>query len=229
MVSQPASKARTIGLVLTYNGERLLSRCLASLDFCDEVVVVDSLSTDATADIARAAGATVLTRRWEGPGPQFRFALEHIRAMPYENLDALREGFHLAVEASLGPVPLKATLKLDRELAFGDISHTLLKELEMLQPFGMGNPEPVFVSPPVLVKDYRVFGKDHVKLMLAEQLPADAVGARPGALLPAKAWRKAQELTRDVQGKLLRFAFTPRIDRFDGVPKIELQVKDWDA
>jgi len=81
MVSQPASKARTIGLVLTYNGERLLSRCLASLDFCDEVVVVDSLSTDATADIARAAGATVLTRRWEGPGPQFRFALEHIRAM----------------------------------------------------------------------------------------------------------------------------------------------------
>jgi len=150
-------------------------------------------------------------------------------SMPYENLDALREGFHLAVEASLGPVPLKATLKLDRELAFGDISHTLLKELEMLQPFGMGNPEPVFVSPPVLVKDYRVFGKDHVKLMLAEQLPADAVGARPGALLPAKAWRKAQELTRDVQGKLLRFAFTPRIDRFDGVPKIELQVKDWDA
>lgn len=132
------------------------------------------------------------------------------------------------MEAALGPLPLKASLKLDRELPFGDISFTLLKELEMLQPFGMGNPEPVFVSPPVLVKDYRVFGKDHVKLQLAEQLPEDQTGLRPGAVLPAKAWRKAADLTREVQGKLMRFAFTPRIDRFDGIPKIELQVKDWD-
>lgn len=149
-------------------------------------------------------------------------------SMPLANLEALRDGFHLAVEAALGPVPLKPSLKLDRELPFGDISFTLLKELEMLQPFGMGNPEPLFVSPPVLVKDYRVFGKDHVKLQLAEQLPDDQVGVRPGAVLPAKAWRKAADLTRDVQGKLMRFAFTPRIDRFDGIPKIELQVKDWD-
>jgi single-stranded-DNA-specific exonuclease len=46
--------------------------------------------------------------------------------------------------------------------------------------------------------------------------------------LPAKVWRKATELTHEVKGKLMRFAFTPRIDRFDGIPKIELQVKDWD-
>jgi len=72
---------RTIGLILTYNGERLLARCLESLSFCDAVIVVDSLSQDATCDIARAAGATVLERRWEGPGPQFQYALEHIRAM----------------------------------------------------------------------------------------------------------------------------------------------------
>lgn len=154
-------------------------------------------------------------------------------SMPLDNLEALREGFHLAVEAALGPVPLKPSLKLDRELSFADITHTLLKELEMLQPFGMGNPEPLFVSPPVLVSDYRVFGKDHVKLKLAEQGGDDqtslATGGRPRSILPAKAWRKANELTREVQGKLMRFAFTPRIDRFDGIPKIELQVKDWEG
>lgn len=70
-----------VGLVLTYNGERLFERCLASLAFCDRILVVDSLSTDATVEIARAAGAEVLTRRWEGPGPQFQYALAHIRAM----------------------------------------------------------------------------------------------------------------------------------------------------
>lgn len=148
-------------------------------------------------------------------------------SMALDKLEELRQGFHLAVEAALGPQPLSPTLKLDRELGFGDISFTLLKELELLQPFGMGNPEPVFVSPQVLVKDYRVFGKDHVKLMLSEQVGEN--GGRPGVLLPAKAWRKAAELTRDVQGKLLRVAFTPRIDRFDGIPKIELQVKDWEG
>jgi len=80
--SSPAPAApRVVGLVLTFNGARLLARCLASLDFCAEIVVVDSLSTDATVDIARAAGATVLSRKWEGPKAQFQYAMEHIRAM----------------------------------------------------------------------------------------------------------------------------------------------------
>jgi glycosyltransferase involved in cell wall biosynthesis len=70
-----------VGLILTFNGERLLGRCLKSLDFCDSLIVVDSYSTDATLDIAEAAGAVVLKRRWEGPGAQFRYAMEHIRAM----------------------------------------------------------------------------------------------------------------------------------------------------
>lgn len=37
----------TVGLILTCNGERLLERCLAALNFCDTLVVVDSLSTEA--------------------------------------------------------------------------------------------------------------------------------------------------------------------------------------
>lgn len=65
-------------LVLTYNGERLLDRCLASLSFCDRILVVDSFSTDRTVDMAREAGAEVLQRRWEGPGPQFAYAFEQI-------------------------------------------------------------------------------------------------------------------------------------------------------
>lgn len=66
------------GLVLTYNGERLLEKCLSTLDFCDEVLVVDSNSTDATRDIAEKMGARVLVRGWEGPGPQFKYAFENI-------------------------------------------------------------------------------------------------------------------------------------------------------
>ncbi|NCC23921.1 MAG: glycosyltransferase family 2 protein [Deltaproteobacteria bacterium] len=71
-------KQPVTGLVLTFNGERLLADCLRSLDFCDRILVVDSKSTDATVEVAREHGAEVLLRTWEGPVPQFRFAFERI-------------------------------------------------------------------------------------------------------------------------------------------------------
>lgn len=66
------------GLVLTKNGEKWLGRCLQSLRMCDHLLVVDSESTDATREIAEANGARVLVRPWEGPLPQFRYALEQV-------------------------------------------------------------------------------------------------------------------------------------------------------
>lgn len=66
------------GVILTYNGEKWLTQTLASLDFCDELLVVDSGSTDNTLDIAKKAGARVLHRDWEGTIPQFRFAFKYI-------------------------------------------------------------------------------------------------------------------------------------------------------
>ncbi len=140
-----------------------------------------------------------------------------------DQLDALREQFNDHVVEKLGPEPLTPTLKLDRELPFGEITHTLLSELEMLQPYGMGNPEPVFASAPVTVAEHRTFGREreHVKLVLAD----DVTGAR----LPGKAWRMADKLKRDVQGRVMRFAFTPKIDRFQGVPRIDLRIRDWDG
>ncbi len=75
------------GLVLTFNGARHLGACLDSLKFCDEILVVDSNSTDNSREIAAAAGARVLTRAWEGPGPQFIFAFEQIRTPWVFSLD----------------------------------------------------------------------------------------------------------------------------------------------
>jgi glycosyltransferase involved in cell wall biosynthesis len=75
------------GLVLTYNGQRVLERTLESLGFCDELLVVDSGSTDRTLEIAEAAGARVLSRSWQGPGPQFAFAFEQITTPWVVSLD----------------------------------------------------------------------------------------------------------------------------------------------
>ncbi len=57
---------RIAATLITLNEEANLPRALASLDFCDEIVVVDSGSTDATVEIASQAGARVLQNPWPG-------------------------------------------------------------------------------------------------------------------------------------------------------------------
>jgi hypothetical protein len=73
----PSSKARLSVIVITRNEAQRLPTCLASLAFADEVIVVDSGSTDGTPEIARSHGARVIeTTDWPGFGPQKQRALD---------------------------------------------------------------------------------------------------------------------------------------------------------
>jgi glycosyltransferase involved in cell wall biosynthesis len=72
------SKAPVSVLIPTRNEERLLPACLASVAWADQVVVFDSLSTDATLDIARAAGATVVQREFDSFAAHKNWALDNI-------------------------------------------------------------------------------------------------------------------------------------------------------
>ena len=65
-------------LILTLNEERDLPRCLASIAGCDDIVVLDSGSTDRTVDIAREAGARVFTRGFDDFAGQRNFAQREI-------------------------------------------------------------------------------------------------------------------------------------------------------
>ncbi len=77
------------GLVITYNEERHIRACLESLwPVCDEIIVVDSLSTDATVAIATEMGATVYPQAFLGYGPQKNHGLSHCRHAWVLSLDA---------------------------------------------------------------------------------------------------------------------------------------------
>ena len=60
--------------MLTFNNARTVERALASVAFTDELVVVDSGSTDGTLDIVRAATDRVIERQWPGFQEQYQFA-----------------------------------------------------------------------------------------------------------------------------------------------------------
>ncbi|MGB3541861.1 glycosyltransferase family 2 protein [Rubrivirga sp.] len=62
---------------MTYNEEENLPRCLASVSWADDVVVVDSFSTDRTVEIAKASGACVVQRAFDTFAGQRNFGIDH--------------------------------------------------------------------------------------------------------------------------------------------------------
>jgi glycosyltransferase involved in cell wall biosynthesis len=65
--------------IITLNAASQLGACLASVGFADEVLVVDSGSTDGTVEIARRHGARVELREWLGFGRQKQYAVSAAR------------------------------------------------------------------------------------------------------------------------------------------------------
>ncbi len=68
------------GVVLTHNDEAILPRCLQSLTWCDEIVVIDDDSTDKTVEVAKKAGAKVFTHSLDDDfAKQRNFGLEKVK------------------------------------------------------------------------------------------------------------------------------------------------------
>lgn len=136
-------------------------------------------------------------------------------------LPELGDMFDQAVKKVATKDDLKPVLKYDAELDLLDINAALLRELEMLQPTGIGNPSPVFVKKGLDVRNFKVFGKQHV--LIEVQDPGS------GVCLRAKAWRMADSMSSSAVKPGIDLAFSPKLDTYNAIPSIELVVKDWKA
>ncbi len=74
-----ASRTPLSAVLITRNASAVLDACLESLAFVDEIVVVDSASTDSTAEIAARRGARVVQKEWLGFGRQKQFAVDQAK------------------------------------------------------------------------------------------------------------------------------------------------------
>lgn len=74
-----ALRAPLSAVLITRNAATVLGPCLESLAFADEIVVVDSSSSDGTPEIAQRFGARVVRKEWLGFGRQKQFAVEQAK------------------------------------------------------------------------------------------------------------------------------------------------------
>ena len=115
------SKQPTISaLIIARNEERMIAQCIACLQWCDEVILIDDGSTDATRQIAEQAGATVISFKNASFAKLRQEALRRAQSEWVIYIDAdervtplLAKEIRVNVETAVAPV-----LKLKRENYF---------------------------------------------------------------------------------------------------------------
>ena len=78
-------------IIITENEERNIERCLRSVQWADELIVVDAFSTDKTHEIVHRMGGVMFQHRWEGFAIQKQFALDQASGDWVLSLDADEE------------------------------------------------------------------------------------------------------------------------------------------
>ena len=103
-------------------------------------------------------------------------------SMPSDRLGIFRERMRRHAETALSGDVLRRRVEYDAELGFGELTVDLARWVSRCAPFGVGNPEPVFLTRGVVVKaPVRPIQEKHVCLQLAESAESDAS-------MPALGW-----------------------------------------
>lgn len=72
---RPISGIKVSAVMITFNESKNIRRTLSKLSWCDEIIVVDSYSTDDTVALCTAMGCKVFYRAFDGYGPQKQYAV----------------------------------------------------------------------------------------------------------------------------------------------------------
>lgn len=136
-----------------------------------------------------------------------------------KNLGELQKRLEERAEKQITDEMLVKTLRVDAEIPFRLIDERLWAGIRDFEPFGLGNPEPVFVTRAVDVVDARVVGNGnkHLKLQFADE----EVGVMDGIAFNMG----------DLYGKLLSggrvdIAYSIDMNEWNGKRKLQLKIKD---
>ena len=152
-------------------------------------------------------------------------------SLPAPRVPELRERLDACARAHLTLADFEPSLAIDAELPLDQITPSLFQSLRSLEPFGVGNPEPVFsahgnrlAAPPRIVKE------KHVKLKISGDKPDSGPGNWRRALtFDAMGWRLGEKAAQEqlLPGDTLDIAFTLDHNDHPEFGGLELSLRDF--
>jgi single-stranded-DNA-specific exonuclease len=131
-----------------------------------------------------------------------------------EQVAAFSACFEAAVAARTQAHDFVPQVNVDAELTLRAVDARFIADLERLEPYGVGNPEPVFLARAARVRDRKIVGESHLKLLLEQD----------GRVLPAIGFGMGDEPI--VAGDCLDVLFTVMLGEWNGSPYAELRLRD---
>ena len=129
-------------------------------------------------------------------------------------LDLFKNQLSEIVQRSIDEEVFIPFLNADLYLEPEELSENLMKELDLLRPFGLGNPEPLFLTKNLRLISKRIVGEKHLKLEVQSgRQRHDAIAFHQAEWI--------ERLSREVA-----IAYTPEINIWNGRRTIQLRVRD---
>jgi single-stranded-DNA-specific exonuclease len=134
-------------------------------------------------------------------------------ALREENLAAFYDLFDAYAVENLTPEDLVPEYTVDAEILPEDLGDQLLAVTDSLKPYGMGNPEPLFLLRRVKVISQRLVKDAHLKMTLSSNgRSVDAIGFKLAGKLPA--------------ADFIDILFTPELNVWKGKKMLQLRLRD---
>jgi single-stranded-DNA-specific exonuclease len=147
-------------------------------------------------------------------------------ALPSKDVPVLKQRMNIQAQTKLKPEDLVPHLLIDAEIPLIAVTPELLENLRRLEPFGQGNPEPVFSSHGVsLLLPPRMIKEKHIKLRVNQKLP----DRKASFNYEAMGWRMAERLQSEAlaPGDSLDVAFTVGMNSHPDFGGLELTLEDF--
>lgn len=136
-------------------------------------------------------------------------------ALSAEHIDEFRSRLPLIVSHLLNDQPLPApVLRIDAIVDLDELNDELLDALSSLAPFGMGNPEPVFMSRPQRASKIQIIGKRHLRARFYSH----------NQLVEAFGYNLSE--SRELLEDPVVLAYVPKLSVRRGKAHVELRIKD---
>lgn len=138
-------------------------------------------------------------------------------SLPEENVEQFRKQINAA--CSLTEEEMRPKITIDVPMPVSYLRMDLVREFELLRPFGKGNPRPLFAQKDMRVLSARVFGKNRNVLKMQMADPA-------GSTIDAVYFGEADTLYQYIQRKeMIDIVYYPGIDSWQGREKLQITVQ----